>query len=136
MKTSHLLCTDQHHALAACLGGIEGLDFAILFGSRATGQAHAESDWDIAVKWQDVPGDSLEYFGRGESLRQAVADCLNIDPTCIDVVDLQRAGLALRAAVAEEGIPLVGEDSLAWALFLKRTWQDMEHWELEKRYAP
>ena len=98
----------QHHALAAYLGSIAGLEFAILFGSRATGRAHAGSDWDLAVKWQDVPGDSLEYFGRGESLRQAVADCLNTEPTDVDVVDLQHAGLALRAAVAEEGIPLVG----------------------------
>ncbi|WP_176475694.1 nucleotidyltransferase domain-containing protein [Halomonas salipaludis] len=61
MKTRHLLCADQHHALAACLGSIAGLEFAILFGSRATGRAHAGSDWDLAVKWQDVPSDSLEW---------------------------------------------------------------------------
>ncbi|TFH87177.1 nucleotidyltransferase domain-containing protein [Billgrantia azerbaijanica] len=123
-------------ALRRCLLNFDGLAFAVLFGSRATGRAGAESDWDIAVQWQGMPEDPMEFFGRNETLRRELARCLDVGEERVDVVDLHRAGLALRGAVAEDGIPLYGEDSLAWALFLKRTWQDMEHWMLEQRYAP
>ena len=50
----------------------------------------------------------------------------------IDLIELRRANLTMRANVAENGVPLIGEDSLAWGHFLQRTWRELEdfYWEL------
>ncbi len=123
-------------ALKAALADYPGLAFAALIGSRANGRASEASDWDVAVQWQAVPDDPFEYFGRNETLRRALAKALAVPEARLDIVDLHRAGLTMRIAVAEEGVPLRGDDGLPWARFLTRTWRDMEHWMLEQRYAP
>ena len=41
----------------------------------------------------------------------------------------------MRALVAEEGIPLIGEDNLAWNHFLGRLWRELEVYEWEKQHA-
>nr|WP_299246355.1 nucleotidyltransferase domain-containing protein [uncultured Halomonas sp.] len=125
-----------YDALREVLDGTSGLAFAVLIGSRATGRATSRSDWDIAIQWQGMPGDPLDAFGRNETLRRELAKALAVSEDRVDIVDLHRAGLAIRAAVAEEGIPLYGEDDLSWARFLTRTWRDLEHWMLEQQYAP
>ena len=51
------------------------------------------------------------------------------------MIDLPRAGLAMRALVAEEGISLKGEDSLAWNHFLGRVWRELEDYEWDKEHA-
>lgn len=123
------------HALERSLAGIDGLAFAILIGSRATGHARPESDWDIAVQWRDLPREPLERLARNETLRRALAGALGIEESGVDIVDLQRANLTMRAVVAEEGQPLLGEGDLPWMRFLTRTWRDLEHWYLEREYA-
>lgn len=110
------------------------LEFAVLVGSRATGTAHADSDWDIALQWSH----QLDWFavlGKTETLRLTLASQLNVAPDAIDLIDLRRANLAMRASVAEEGLPLAGEDSLAWARFLQRTWRELEDFYWEKQHA-
>ncbi len=110
------------------------LDFAVLIGSRARGDAHATSDWDIAIQWSPNR-DWLAILGKTEALRLRLAEHLATTPTQIDLIDLRRANLAMRAAVAEEGIPLTGQQGLPWAHFLKRTWRDLEDYEWEKQHA-
>lgn len=41
------------------------IDLAVLFGSRATGRVHSESDWDIAVRSRRVLSleERLELIG-------------------------------------------------------------------------
>jgi predicted nucleotidyltransferase len=110
------------------------LEFAVLVGSRATGTAHADSDWDIALQWSH----QLDWFavlGKTETLRLTLASQLNVAPDAIDLIDLRRANLAMRASVAEEGVPLAGEDALAWARFLQRTWRELEDFYWEKQHA-
>jgi len=110
------------------------LEFAVLVGSRATGTAHADSDWDIALQWSH----QLDWFavlGKTETLRLTLASQLNVAPDAIDLIDLRRANLAMRASVAEEGLPLAGEDSLAWARFLQRTWRELEDFYWDKQHA-
>jgi uncharacterized protein len=111
-----------------------GLDFAVLVGSRATDSARAESDWDIALQWSPL----LDWFavlGKTETLRFELARQLNVVPDAIDLIELRRANLAMRASVAEEGLPLAGEDSLAWARFLQRTWRELEDFYWDKQHA-
>lgn len=110
------------------------LDFAVLVGSRATGTAHEHSDWDIALQWSPQL-DWLTVLSHTETLRSQLADAMHIAPTVIDLIELRRANLAMRASVAEEGVPLTGQDSLAWAHFLQRTWRELEDFYWEKQHA-
>lgn len=110
------------------------LEFAVLIGSRAIGTATTESDWDIALQWTPQVN-WMDRLGHIETLRRQLATRLGRPETAIDLIDLPRANLALRAAVAEEGKPLKGEDSLAWAHFLPRTWREIEDYYWDKYHA-
>ena len=110
------------------------LDFAVLVGSRATDAAHVDSDWDIALHWSPLI-DWFAVLGKTETLRHTLAHQLNIAPDAVDLIDLRRANLAMRASVAEEGLPLAGEDTLAWARFLQRTWRDLEDFYWDKQHS-
>jgi hypothetical protein len=63
-----------------------------------------------------------------------LAKALGENESRIDLIDLANANLAMRAVVAEEGVPLIGEDRPAWARFLRRTWRELEdfYWEKER----
>ncbi len=101
------------------------LTFAVLVGSRATGTAHAASDWDIALQWSPQLA-WMDVLAKTEVLRSTLAQAMKLDSTAIDLIDLHRANLAMRASVAEEGVILLGQDTLEWAHFLNRTWRDLE----------
>ena len=60
---------------------------------------------------------------------------MGIESEDIDLIELRRANLTMRANVAEQGLPLTGDNSLAWAHFLKRTWRDLEDFYWEQRRA-
>jgi len=110
------------------------LELAILVGSRASGAASPESDWDIAIQWRrDMPW--LESLAKTETLRRRLAVSLGVTEDRIDLIDLPSAGLAMRALVAEEGVVLKGEDSLAWNHFLGRVWRELEDYQWEKQRA-
>jgi len=121
-------------ALAQTLLDEPELDFAVLVGSRATDTARVDSDWDIALQWSPL----LDWFvllGKTETLRLKLAHQLNVAPDAIDLIDLRRANLTMRASVAEEGLPLAGVDSLAWARFLQRTWRELGDCYWDKQHA-
>jgi len=120
--------------LASILQDESQLDFAVLVGSQATGTAQPHSDWDIALQWA-YGADWLATLGSTETLRHKLAAATGLSPAKIDLIDLRRANLAMRASVAEEGLPLSGEDSLAWARFLQRTWRDLEDFYWDKQHA-
>lgn len=121
-------------ALAKTLHDEAQLEFAVLIGSRATGAARAQSDWDIALQWSPQL-DWLTVLGKTETLRGKLAANMNIAASAIDLIELRRANLAMRASVAEEGLPLAGLDSLAWAHFLQRTWRELEDFYWDQRHA-
>jgi len=107
------------------------IELAVLVGSRAEGCARPESDWDIAIQWKR--GLSLfDSLAKTETLRRLLATALVVEEERIDLIDLPGAK---RALVAEDGVPLKGEDSLAWNHFLGRTWRELETWEWEKYHA-
>ena len=107
------------------------LEFAVLVGSRANGTEIMESDWDIAVYWRDgLPW--LERVSKTEMLRRELAKTLGENESQVDLIDLANANLAMRANVAEDGVPLVGDQSSAWARFLRRTWRELEDFYWDK----
>lgn len=120
--------------LHAFLADQPALELAILVGSRADGRAHEGSDWDIALQWSAAQS-LFDTLAHSETLRRELAAVLGVGEERIDLIDLPRARLAMRAVVAEEGVPLKGEDSLAWNHFLARTWRELEEYSWEQARA-
>lgn len=110
------------------------LELAILVGSKARGNASEHSDWDFAIRWLQAI-EPMQQLAKTETLRRLLAKQLQQPEAKIDLIDLSRATLTIRAVVAEEGVILKGEESLAWAHFLQRTWRDLESFYWSKIYA-
>lgn len=110
------------------------IEFAALVGSRAEGASHPGSDWDIALQW-DTQLDWMMVLGKTETLRRKLSKATGVALDGIDLIELRRANLAMRASVAETGLPLKGEDTLAWTHFLKRTWRELEDFYWEQSHA-
>lgn len=121
---------EQLHAI--CRAN-EQLEIAVLIGSRATGHSHENSDWDIAIQWHRQ-SEPEQQFGLTEQFRHDLAEQLKVDNEQIDLIDIPSARLAMRAVIAEEGIPLKTE-TLAWHHFLTRTWAELEQQQWESQYA-
>ena len=96
------------------------LAFAVLVVSRATGTRRPGSDWDIALQWAPTV-DAYSALGATETLRRQLAHALQQSATAVDLIDLRRANLAMRASVAEEGQALHIANDLSWAQFLERS---------------
>ncbi len=102
---------------AAFVGKVE---LAILFGSVASGQTHAESDVDIAA-WPKAGVDLLE-------LTREIVAVLGIEE--VDLADLRRASGTLSQVVATRGCVLFEEREGRFAEFAslaERRWQDDLH---------
>ena len=120
--------------LGNLLATTTGLEFAVLVGSRAINRARPDSDWDIALQWHNTTP-WMQTVGDQETLRRRIAETLEVSPDRIDLIDLTRANLAMRANAAENGCVLKGEDTLAWAHFLTRTWRKLEDFYWEQSHA-
>lgn len=121
-------------SLQSALAATPHLELAILIGSRATGTATSESDWDIAIQWPREMA-FFEQLAATEKLRHEIAMIVCLTDQAIDLIDLPTARLTMRAVIAEEGVALKGGDSLAWHRFLQRTWRELEEHYWEETYA-
>ncbi|HQQ62941.1 MAG TPA: nucleotidyltransferase domain-containing protein [Pseudomonadales bacterium] len=122
-----------HEKLAAVLAATPAVQFGALIGSRTSNTARDDSDWDIAVRWAIVDGQTR--IAAHEVLRRQLASAMDVQDDDIDLVDLANAGLAMRAVVAEEGLLLQANDELAWLYFLSRTWRELEDFYWEQQHA-
>lgn len=125
---------DMRKALKKILHDEPSIEFAILIGSRANDTDQLDSDWDIALQW-NAQLDWMQLLGKTETLRRKMAKTTGIRSDQIDLIELRRANLAMRASVAESGVPLKGDDSLEWAHFLTRTWRELEYFYWEQSHA-
>ena len=122
--------------LRQCLLQIPELELAILIGSQASGKAQINSDWDIAIRWHRQPDISIiTVLAQTETVRRTLAQRLEVTEDKIDLIDLTHARLTMRAVVAEEGLILKGENTLAWHYFLQRTWRELEEFYWNQCYA-
>ncbi len=120
--------------LCDILTHIPNLELGILIGSRATGTARPDSDWDIAIQWSRGLG-FVEQLAATEHLRKIISVQLGTSVQSIDLIDLPTARMAIRAVVAEEGVIIKGDDSIVWHRFLQRTWRELEEHYWEQTYA-
>ena len=126
--------TPQIQLLEQSLRQHTGVAFAVLVGSQRNGQAHAQSDWDIAVQWREEL-ELMDKLTQTELLRHTLKKLLNIEEQQVDLIDIAHARLAMRALVAEEGQVLVVNDELAWVRFLKTTWFELEDHYWREQHA-
>jgi predicted nucleotidyltransferase len=126
----------DEEALRQCLLNIPKLELAVLIGSQVNGKVHMESDWDIAIRWHRQPEvNIMTVLAQTETLRRTLAQLLKVTDDKIDLIDLTNARLTMRAVVAEEGLVLKGEETLAWHYFLQRTWRELEEYYWNQCYA-
>jgi len=110
----------------------DDIALSFLFGSKARGDSHEQSDWDIAILFKDNTN-GWENLGKQEEIRHLLSRALATNDDNIDLVDLYRGGLSINATVVDEGIPLTGQNNLALAIFYQRVWANLEdyYWNLD-----
>ncbi len=87
---------EREKIIAFLQANIPNVRAGYVFGSRADGTVHGESDWDIAFLPDSAPMDTLERW----KLAQALAAELNAD---VDLIDLQAASTVLRFQIITTG---------------------------------
>lgn len=89
-----------------------GVRAVYLFGSRATGMVHADSDWDFALLGEAIPKPGrIDTAARLSSLLGSE----------VDLVDLSVASTALRFQVIATGTPIRILDQIALERFEMET---------------
>lgn len=79
------------------------LKMLILFGSRARGDTHSNSDWDFAVFYdQSLREKNVKGFGWFE-IYEILADIFHIPDDRIDVVDLDHCSPLIAHYIAQDG---------------------------------
>lgn len=110
------------------------IELAVLIGSRISGSINPYSDWDIAIRWvKQLKG--FERLEKAEVIRQKIAHEVGIHPDKIDLIDITTTRLAMRAVIAEEGMILKGDETLAWCHFLTLTWAELEDYYWRQQHA-
>jgi predicted nucleotidyltransferase len=93
-------------------------NIAVLHGSRATGNAHENSDWDVAV----LRDHRLTPEDRAE-LKYQFAHQLGVSADSVDISDLRSDAPLLRYRVAMHG-RLIEGDPRDFRAFEIRAWKD------------
>jgi predicted nucleotidyltransferase len=110
------------------------LELAVLIGSQANGSATPQSDRDIAVRWgKKIHGTAR--WQQMEILKQQIASTIKSHRDKNDFIDIASARLAMRTVIAEEGVILKGEDTLAWSHYLSQTWAELEEYYWKRSNA-
>jgi predicted nucleotidyltransferase len=95
---------------------LPGLQCLIVFGSRARGDARADSDLDVAFLADPEP-DALTRF----DLAQQLAARIDLD---VDLVDLKRVSDVMRMQIVSTGRVLFDDGRIETAEFLDRVYAD------------
>lgn len=87
------------------------LKMLVLFGSRATGNTHANSDWDFAVLCDEEQrqAEIKDNIGRLFELPMLIGEVLKINSDHIDIVELNHCSELIAHFVARDGIILFEE---------------------------
>ncbi|USR91301.1 nucleotidyltransferase domain-containing protein [Phormidium yuhuli AB48] len=89
--------------LERLLHEIPYLKMLILFGSRARGDTHSNSDWDFAVLYnEELRRQTVEGFGWFRDIG-IIGDCLNLNSDKIDVVEIERCSELMAHHIARDG---------------------------------
>lgn len=93
-----------------------------LYGSRAEGRNHEQSDHDLAVGFKPWLSDSLQRRLRPELLRQQWQELLDLDDGIISIVDITLCPIPLAVNIIESAPPLLIKNPLRYTSELNRVW--------------
>lgn len=98
------------------------LKLLILFGSRATGQNHEDSDYDFALIcdrqiYQDWKKKGKSWF----SLYSIFENVFDLPNETVDIVDLDRCSPILAHEIANNGKPLYEKQAGEYNAFISRS---------------
>ncbi len=102
------------------------LKMLVLFGSRATGNTHQNSDWDFAVIY-DEKLRNTHTQGNGFSLFElpfVIGELFKIDPDNIDIVELNNCSNLIAHFIARDGKVLYENESNQFEDFRQRVLLD------------
>ena len=106
----------------------EGAEIAYLFGSRATGREHPESDYDLAVLWAE-PFDPLEGLRLAARMERELAAICAAE---VDLVFLNQASPLLMFEVIRHGLVLFSKDEerrILTELRARAAYEDYVHFQ-------
>lgn len=98
----------------------------ILFGSRATGRTHANSDWDFAVLCNEekrqayTKENPLVYF----EIPLILGEIFGINPDTIDIVELNKSSQLISHYVVRDGIMLYEQEEGEFEKFKQKSLLD------------
>jgi predicted nucleotidyltransferase len=113
-RLRHLLTRREHAAAMELVRRVRArvpaeLWRALLFGSKARGQARADSDLDVLLVFRDLPWDREPHAGIAEALADGVAAGTGVPVTAwsVSLVDLERGRRTpMLVDSLDDGIPL------------------------------
>lgn len=108
------------------------IDLLWLYGSRARGDAQAESDYDLAVAFNCFPEDLWERRLQSEILALDWSDHLGLPEGMLSVLDINLAPVPLALNVVQQGRVLLAKDRLRLAREENRV---TSMWELDHQYS-
>ncbi|MEO1622280.1 MAG: nucleotidyltransferase domain-containing protein [Cyanobacteria bacterium J06632_3] len=95
----------------------------VLFGSQATGRAHAKSDWDIAILADASPWDVF-------LMQTDIADLLGLTFEEVDLVNISRCSSVLGFNISRDGQCLYEVEPGLFQKFTVRAWK--RFWDTAK----
>ncbi len=102
-----------------------------LYGSRAKGTAHAQSDIDLAVTFKEWIEDPIERRLRPELLALEWQKSLNLADGMLSVLDMSQAPIPIAMSVLKSGVLLLSKN-------IARQFQEqqriMSKWEIDHLY--
>lgn len=101
-------------SLRRALSSRAELRLAVLFGSRARGDARADSDLDVAIL-----GDGIDTLRLASDLSRELG-------YEVDVVSLAEPSIALVRAVLRDGVPVWQSPAGTWGRFIAESLCDLE----------
>ncbi|GAA6620997.1 type VII toxin-antitoxin system MntA family adenylyltransferase antitoxin [Scytonema sp. NUACC26] len=114
------------------------LKMLILFGSRATGKTHGQSDWDFAILYNEedrkthIKDNDWGWF----EVPVIIGKTFGISPEKIDVVELNNSSWLIAHFVARDGILLYEKDPGGYEYFRStslRSESEMKKFRQEQR---
>lgn len=96
-----------------------------LYGSRANQSAHSNSDYDLAVAFEEPLDDVLDNRLRPEVLALKWQEILGVD---ISILDINLAAIPIAMSVVEANSAIYGQNSLRC---YKEEQRIMSMWELD-----
>ncbi len=100
-----------------------------VYGSRAKGSAQPNSDFDLAVAFNEFPSDALEQRLQPELLSQSWADELDLAGEFISEVDINHIPIQLAMGIIEFGRPIQVDEG---ARLIREENRITTMWELDQ----